>query len=68
MLVERVTVSEHFIAVEYVPERRVRPRAKTRKSRCKSNLKSRRQREPHRQRFGEENMAIRDAALNCCDR
>jgi hypothetical protein len=28
-MVERVTVSEHFLAVEYVPERRTRPRAKT---------------------------------------
>jgi hypothetical protein len=28
-MVERVTVSEHFLAVEYVPERRTRPCAKT---------------------------------------
>ena len=28
-LVERVTVSEHYLAVEYVPERRMRPRNKT---------------------------------------
>jgi hypothetical protein len=25
-LVERVTVSEHFMVVEYVPERRAKPR------------------------------------------
>jgi hypothetical protein len=27
-LVERITVSEHFMHVEYVPERRARPRAR----------------------------------------
>jgi hypothetical protein len=27
-LVERITVSEHFMVVEYVPERRARPRAR----------------------------------------
>jgi hypothetical protein len=28
-LVERITVSEHFMLVEYVPERRMRPRRRT---------------------------------------
>ena len=28
-LIERVTVSEHFMLVEYVPERRIRPRRPT---------------------------------------
>ena len=28
-LIERVTVSEHYLAVEYVPERRARPRGTT---------------------------------------
>ena len=27
-LVERVTVSEHYMVVEYVPERRARPRGR----------------------------------------
>jgi hypothetical protein len=28
-MVERITVSEHFMLVEYVPERRMRPRRRT---------------------------------------
>jgi hypothetical protein len=27
-LVEHITVSEHFMRVEYIPERRARPRAR----------------------------------------
>src|SRR4029079_878255 len=62
-MVERVTVSEHFLAVEYVPERRTRPCAKTPEIAASNiTLESRRQRAPHRQRFGGMNMAIRDAA------
>jgi hypothetical protein len=29
IMIERVTVSEHFLAVEHVPERRARPRGKS---------------------------------------
>ena len=41
-LVERVTVSEHYLAVEYVPERRMRPRNKTPDWRRRSSSRMRR--------------------------
>ena len=68
-MVERVTVSEHFLAVEYVtvrpPERRTRPPGKVPEGRRRGGgekkkkvLKSTRQRQPHRERLCRMHMTI----------